>query len=337
MALNFPVSPTANQIFTDSTTGNRYLWDAVNQVWKWSPNTISMTVSSIPPGSPTTGTLWFDTDPGDLYVYYNNTWSEAAYSANTTAIAAYKQANAAFDKANTGAFTPLNVSSQIFVANGAQTAFFLGNNSPQQNNAIVSVDGLTQIPGIHYTIAGSTLTFTTEPLNKSNVEIRIFPVKTTYTIVGTTNNGNITVYLSDIYTHANLVGFSANTYTDSKSLGIGAGANAYANLVWSRSNAFTSATIAGANTAVGAGANAYANLVWSRSNSFTSITIAGANTAVGAGANAYANVVWSRSNTYTQVAFDKANTVETTAIAAFNKANTAASTGKAIAMAIVFG
>lgn len=54
-------------------------------------------------------------------------------------------------------------------------------------------------------------------------------------------------------------------------------------------NAFTSATIAGANTAVGAGANTYANLVWSRSNTradtvgtsanaFTSATIAGANT-----------------------------------------------------------
>ena len=84
-------------------------------------------------------------------------------------------------------------------------------------------------------------------------------------------------------------------------------------------NAFTSATIAGANTAVGAGANAYANLVWSRSNTrsdaigvsanaFASATIAGANTAVGAGANAYANLVWSRSNTYADLVGAAANT-----------------------------
>ena len=72
-------------------------------------------------------------------------------------------------------------------------------------------------------------------------------------------------------------------------------------------NAFTSATIAGANTAVGAGANAYANLVWSRSNTrsdaigvsanaFTSATIAGANTAVGAGANTVGIAAFAKAN-----------------------------------------
>ena len=72
-------------------------------------------------------------------------------------------------------------------------------------------------------------------------------------------------------------------------------------------NAFTSATIAGANTAVGAGANAYANLVWSRSNTrsdaigvsanaFTSATIAGANAAVGAGANTVGIAAFNRAN-----------------------------------------
>lgn len=51
-------------------------------------------------------------------------------------------------------------------------------------------------------------------------------------------------------------------------------------------NAFTSATIAGANAAVGTGANTY-----------LLATIAGANTAVGAGANAYATSVGTAANT----------------------------------------
>ena len=96
-------------------------------------------------------------------------------------------------------------------------------------------------------------------------------------------------------------------------------------------NAFTSATIAGANTAVGAGANAYANLVWSRSNTyadtvgtganaFTSATIAGANTAVGTGANAYANLVWSRSNTRSDAIGVSANAFTSATIAGANTA-----------------
>jgi hypothetical protein len=125
-------------------------------------------------------------------------------------------------------------------------------------------------------------------------------------------------------------------------------------------NAFTSATIAGANTAVGAGANTVGSAAFNKANSanvigsaafdkantanvlaydsgiigsaafdkansanvlafntgvganaFTSATIAGANTAVGAGAN-----------TVGLAAFFRANTAETTAIAAFDKANT---------------
>ena len=71
-------------------------------------------------------------------------------------------------------------------------------------------------------------------------------------------------------------------------------------------NAFTSATIAGANTAVGAGANAFA-----------SATIAGANTAVGAGANAFTSATIAGANTAVGAG---ANTIS---IAAFNKANNA--------------
>lgn len=82
MPLNFPNSPTANQIYTDSTTGNRYLWDATNNVWRWTPNTISLVVQSLAPGSPSSGQLWWNADLGRLFIYYNDgnssQWVEAS-------------------------------------------------------------------------------------------------------------------------------------------------------------------------------------------------------------------------------------------------------------------
>jgi hypothetical protein len=86
-------------------------------------------------------------------------------------------------------------------------------------------------------------------------------------------------------------------------------------------NAFTSATIAGANTAVGTAAN-----------NFASATIAGANTAVGAGANAYANLVWSRSNTYASTVGTSANLY---AAAVGTAANTNAANGSYISTGVV--
>ena len=69
-------------------------------------------------------------------------------------------------------------------------------------------------------------------------------------------------------------------------------------------NAFTSATIAGANTAVGTGANTYllaviagANTaVGTGANAFTSATISGANTAVGTGANTISIAAFAKAN-----------------------------------------
>ena len=80
-------------------------------------------------------------------------------------------------------------------------------------------------------------------------------------------------------------------------------------------NAFTSATIAGANTAVGTGANNYllaviagANTaVGTGANAFTSATVAGANTAVGTGANTFASSTIAGANTISIAAFNKAN------------------------------
>jgi hypothetical protein len=142
MPLNFPGSPTANDIYTDATTGNRYVWDATNNVWKWSPNTVSLTIQSLVPGSPNPGQLWFNSDLGRLFIYYSDgdssQWIEAspasgslevallnsyvnvaanlAISAWTASNAAYTTTNAAFTVANS-AFGVTNAS--FGVANAA--------------------------------------------------------------------------------------------------------------------------------------------------------------------------------------------------------------------------
>lgn len=104
MALNFPNSPTNGQLYTDSASGNRWVWDSGNTCWvSTSTFTQTITVASSAPGSPVTGQLWWNKDYGRLLVYYtdDNTsqWVDASPSDYTSQLA-YGVANAAFAKAN---------------------------------------------------------------------------------------------------------------------------------------------------------------------------------------------------------------------------------------------
>ena len=61
----------------------------------------------------------------------------------------------------------------VFTGNGSQTAFTLSANPGGQSNLDVSVGGVTQTPGTHYTwSAGTTLTFSTAPPNGVSVLVR---------------------------------------------------------------------------------------------------------------------------------------------------------------------
>ena len=90
---------------------------------------------------------------------------DRANSAQTIAIAAFAQANA-------GNVTTVNATSQSFTANGTATNFILSTNVSSQNNIIVSINGLIQIPITHYSITGNTLTFTDAPIANSKIEAR---------------------------------------------------------------------------------------------------------------------------------------------------------------------
>lgn len=221
----------------------------------------------------------------------------------------YNTANAAFDKANDAYNLANNVgpespaSSQTFVANGAQTIFFLANNISHQNNTMVSVDGLLQIPEIHYTISGNNLIFTTEPINKSNIEVRVF--QTNASIFGVID-GNVSIYLSDLYNYV-------NSYT---------------------SAAFTTANTAYSSSVLKTGNTMTGNLVMSSAN-VTFVTQANnglywSNTGLSYIHSPAANTIVFGTSSIERMRIDENGAVTAGGVGL-------ATTGKAIAMAIVFG
>lgn len=154
MALNFPNSPTNGQLFVDTASGNRWVWDTANTCWKsTSAFTQTVTVSSTAPGSPVVGQLWWNQDYGRLMVYYNDgsssQWVDASPS-DFTSIAAYNNANSAFNLANISynfsnttytfaniAFAGLNISYSTANAafNTANAGFAKANNALPNSSA----------------------------------------------------------------------------------------------------------------------------------------------------------------------------------------------------------
>ena len=72
----------------------------------------------------------------------------------------------------TSTITTVNATSQIFSGTGSQTNFSLSAAVSQQKNVIITVNGLLQIPVTHYTISGSTLSFTSAPYSGAAIEAR---------------------------------------------------------------------------------------------------------------------------------------------------------------------
>jgi len=73
MAFTFPSNPTLNQTYTF----NSVIWTYNGKGWIKASSAsggASVTASTTAPASPTEGSMWLDTDNGDLYVYGGGNW-----------------------------------------------------------------------------------------------------------------------------------------------------------------------------------------------------------------------------------------------------------------------
>ncbi len=122
MALTFPSSPVDGQLYVDTVTGNRYIYDSGKGLWKYASNNVGMTVGTAPPPSASVapGAMWYNTNTGRTFILYDDgdsrQWVEnvpAVGSFDSSTVAGYANAavlpavtpafgvaNAAFGKAN---------------------------------------------------------------------------------------------------------------------------------------------------------------------------------------------------------------------------------------------
>lgn len=133
MTLQFPNSPTDGQLYTDTTSGNRWVWDNANTVWKsTSTFTQTITVSSTQPGSPVVGQLWWSQDYGRLFVYYNDgnssQWVEAN-PADQTAGLVFNTANAAYGRANAALANTTGTFAGTLTVSGTETIINTSNST----------------------------------------------------------------------------------------------------------------------------------------------------------------------------------------------------------------
>jgi hypothetical protein len=143
MALTFPSSPTNGQVYTDTNTGYRYIFDSNTSAWVFTSNNVGMSVSSTPPSNVGSGSMWYNREIGRTFVYYNDgdssQWVETvpAGSIDTSTIASYvnpiyASLNANWTYTNT-AYTFANIA-----VNTANTAF--------PNTSNVSFSGSFNLP-----------------------------------------------------------------------------------------------------------------------------------------------------------------------------------------------
>ena len=70
-AFSFPNSPSDGDVHT--TNGKTFVYSgAPNNVWRHQSLSSPITIATSPPSGPTHGDLWWDSDDGDLHIYYDD-------------------------------------------------------------------------------------------------------------------------------------------------------------------------------------------------------------------------------------------------------------------------
>ena len=78
MAIDFPASPSANDTHTVGTT----TWTYNGTYWGRSANTAKFTAADAAPSSPSLGDLWYESDTGKTFIYYDSTWVELGHASD---------------------------------------------------------------------------------------------------------------------------------------------------------------------------------------------------------------------------------------------------------------
>ena len=78
MALNFP-DPADSQIYVDSTTGLKYIWNTAVQAWE-SAIQPPVIVTNTQPNVEVQGFLWYDPSNDTLYVREGAQWNSVSDS-----------------------------------------------------------------------------------------------------------------------------------------------------------------------------------------------------------------------------------------------------------------
>ena len=135
MAIDFPASPTPGQVFQG------YYWDNDKQAWRSeTPSVGAVVTSTTTPTGAKNGDLWYNTNDGTLYVYFDNGitayWTEIkANSALTTTLNATKA-----NLAGGNTFTGTQVINSGYVRMPLQPAFSVtvdgGSNATTGNKVI---------------------------------------------------------------------------------------------------------------------------------------------------------------------------------------------------------
>jgi hypothetical protein len=66
------------------------------------------------------------------------------------------------------------VASELYAGDGTNTDFTMGSTVEQSDDILVFINGVAQIPEVDYTVDNVTISFTSPPVNQSNVEVRFF-------------------------------------------------------------------------------------------------------------------------------------------------------------------
>ena len=139
----------ADTTLTSTTAGDDIIIDAESGLFKISGTdgfVVPIGTTAQRPGSPTDGTIRYNSSTEQLEIYDGTAWD--GLSDSTSAI-----------------------SSETFDGDGSTTAFTLAS-AATTNTIFVSMNGTLQIPTSAYTVSGTTLTFTEAPATGDKIEVR---------------------------------------------------------------------------------------------------------------------------------------------------------------------